>query len=200
MSLGKTTRLEAINTMLGFIGEAPMNSLEDNTGGGDSPIAEQILDEISREVQGQGWEFNTNYDEEHTPDSNKEIILSENVIRADVKVSQYPNVDVSLRGKKLYNRADNTFEFDDPIKLKVVSVVPWDDLPEPARRYITLRSARILQDRQVGSTELTQLGIREEVAALAALREYDAESADYSIFDSHLPAHTISDYRRTTAY
>jgi len=79
-------------------------------------------------------------------------------------------------------------------------LVPWDDLPEPARRYITLRSARILQDRQVGSKELTQIGIREEVVALAALREYDAESADYSVFDSYLPAQTISDYRRTTAY
>ena len=201
MAAGKTTKLEAVNTMLTFIGESPVNSLSDSSGVGDLPIAEQVLDEIDREVQTQGWHFNTTVDVTTSPDAtSNEIVLSHNVVSADVKVGAYTDMDITLRNNKLFNRSKNTFEFTSDLKLTLVSLLPWEDLPEKARRYIVLRSARVLQDRQVGSKELTEIGIREEMVALAALREYDAEGADYSVFDSYLPAQTISDYRRSTAY
>ena len=201
MAAGKTTKLEAVNTMLTFIGESPVNSLSDSSGVGDLPIAEQILDEIDREVQTQGWHFNTTVDVTTSPDAtSNEIVLSHNVVSADVKVGAYTDMDITLRNNKLFNRSKNTFEFTSDLKLTLVSLLPWEDLPEKARRYIALRAARVLQDRQVGSKELTEIGIREEMVALAALREYDAEGADYSVFDSYLPAQTISDYRRSTAY
>ena len=201
MAAGKTTKLEAVNTMLTFIGESPVNSLSDSSGVGDLPIAEQILDEIDREVQTQGWHFNTTVDVVTSPDAtSNEIVLSHNVVSADVKVGAYTDMDITLRNNKLFNRSKNTFEFTSDLKLTLVSLLPWEDLPEKARRYVTLRSARVLQDRQVGAKELTEVGIREEMVALAALREYDAEGADYSVFDGYLPAQTISDYRRSTAY
>lgn len=201
MASGKTTKLEAVNTMLTFIGESPVSSLSDSSGVGDLPVAEKVLDEIDREVQTQGWHFNTTVDVVTSPDADsKEIVLSHNVVKADVKVGAYTDMDITLRNNKLFNRSKNTFEFTGDLKLTLVSLLPWDDLPEPARRYISLRAARVLQDRQVGSRELTEVGIREETVALAALREYDAEGADYSVFDAYLPAQTISDYRRSTAY
>jgi hypothetical protein len=199
-TLGKTTKLQAVNQMLSFIGEAPINSLSDATGVGDVSLAESVLDEITLEVLSQGWHFNTNFDVTHEPDSNKEIVLGEVVLRIDTKVGAYGTMDVTLRGNKLYNRAKNTFEFDDEIKTTEVVALPWDDLPETARRYIVLRAARVFQDRSIGSPELQQTGVQEELVALAALREYDAESSDYSVFDSTLPLKTISDYRRTTAW
>tara|TARA_R110002051_G_scaffold270959_1_gene331388 strand:- start:199 stop:804 length:606 start_codon:yes stop_codon:yes gene_type:complete len=201
MAAGKTTKLEAVNTMLTFIGESPVNSLSDSSGVGDLPIAEQILDEIDREVQSQGWHFNTTVDVVTSPDAtSNEIVLSHNVVKADVKVGAYTNMDITMRNNKLFNRSKNTFQFTADLKLTMVSLLPWDDLPEAARRYISLRGARVLQDRQVGAKELTEVGMREELVALASLREYDAEGADYSVFDSYLPAQTISDYRRSTAY
>ena len=201
MASGKTTKLEAVNTMLTFIGESPVSSLSDSSGVGDLPVAEKVLDEIDREVQTQGWHFNTTVDVVTSPDADsKEIVLSHNVVKADVKVGAYTDMDITLRNNKLFNRSKNTFEFTGDLKLTLVSLLPWDDLPEPARRYISLRAARVLQDRQVGSRELTEVGSREETVALAALREYDAEGADYSVFDAYLPAQTISDYRRSTAY
>ena len=199
-TLGKTSKLTAVNQMLSFIGEAPINSLADNTGAGDDTLAESILDEVTREVLSNGWHFNTNIDVEHEPDANKEINLGDTVLRIDTKVGQYGLMDIVQRGKKLFNRDGNTYEFDDPIKTTEVIELPWDDIPEPARRYITMRSARLLQDRAIGSRELTEIGIREESVALAALREFDADSADHSIFDSSLPARTVSDYRRYTSY
>ena len=193
---GKTTKLEAVNTMLGFIGEAPMASLEENTGVGDAPVAEKVLDEINREIQAQGWLFNTEFDVEFAPAANKELIFSDDIVRVDLERSRYPTIDVTLRGNKLYNRSKNTYEFEDKITGEQVKILGWDDLPELARRYITLRAARVLQDRQVGAEALTQVGVREELAALATLREYDSETSDSSIFDAYLPASTVQSYRR----
>ena len=200
-TLGKTSKLQAVNQMLSFIGEAPVNSLEDAGGVGDVSLAERTLDEVTVEVLSQGWHFNTNYDVVHTPDANKQIVLSDTVLRIDTKVGVYGNMDVSLRGNKLYNRADNSYEFDESeIKTTEVMSLPWEDLPEAARRYITLRSARLFQDRAVGAEDLREVGMREEMSALATLREYDSEASDYSVFDGTLPLKTISDYRRTTAW
>lgn len=200
-TLGKTSKLQAVNQMLSFIGEAPVNSLEDAGGVGDVSLAERTLDEVTVEVLSQGWHFNTNYDVVHTPDANKQIVLSDTVLRIDTKVGVYGNMDVSLRGNKLYNRADNSYEFDESeIKTTEVMSLPWEDLPEAARRYITLRSARLFQDRAVGAEDLREVGMREEISALATLREYDSEASDYSVFDGTLPLKTISDYRRTTAW
>ena len=199
-TLGKTTKLQAVNQILSFMGEAPVNSLADATGVGDVSLAESVLDEITREVLSNGWHFNTNFDVEHTPDSNKEIVLSDTILRIDTDIGRYGTMDITQRGKKLYNRKGNTFEFSDSIKTTEVIELPWDDLPETARRYITLRAARINQDRSLGAPDLQKAGIQEEFGALAALREYDSGSADYSVFDAYLPAMTISDYRKTTSY
>ena len=199
-TLGKTTKLQAVNQILSFMGEAPVNSLDDATGVGDVSLAERVLDEITREVLSNGWHFNTNFDVEHTPDSNKEIVLSAIVLRIDTDHGRYGTMDIAQRGNKLYNRKGNTFEFEDPIKTTEVIELPWDDIPETARRYIVLRAARVNQDRALGSPDLQKIGVQEELTALAALREFDAGSADYSVFDAYLPAMTISDYRKTTAY
>ena len=199
-TLGKTTKLRAVNQILSFIGEAPVNSLEDATGVGDVSLAERVLDEITLEVLSKGWPFNTNFDVEYTPDFEKKINVAESVLRIDTDPGRYGDMDITLRGRRLYNRKGNTFEFDDPIKTTEVIELPWDDIPETARRYITLRAARVNQDRSLGAPDLQKIGIQEELTALAALREFDAGSADYSVFDAYLPAMTISDYRRTTAY
>jgi hypothetical protein len=195
--LGKTNKLEAVNQMLSFIGESPVNSLSDSAGAGDTPLAENVLDEVTREVLSQGWHFNTNYDVTHSPDpTTKEIILSESVLRIDVSLAAYPITDVVMRGQKLYNRAENSYEFTSDLKTIETIELPWDELPEQARRYITLRSARVLQDRTLGAPDLNEIGTREELVSLANLREFDEQSADYSIFDSHLPLKTISAYNR----
>ncbi|SVB25525.1 uncharacterized protein METZ01_LOCUS178379, partial [marine metagenome] len=57
MAVSKTSKLDAINSMLIGIGEAPVNTL--NSGLQEAEVAEIVLDSISREVQSAGWVFNT---------------------------------------------------------------------------------------------------------------------------------------------
>ena len=53
-----TSELQAINTMLSIIGEAPVSSITENLGA-DISIAKQILDESAVDIQSKGWNFNT---------------------------------------------------------------------------------------------------------------------------------------------
>ena len=58
MALATTTKLEAINSMLTAIGESPVNTITQATTT-DVSIALSTLENVSREIQSQGWFFNT---------------------------------------------------------------------------------------------------------------------------------------------
>ena len=51
-----TSKLEAVNSMLGHIGESPVNSISDtNALPISAATAISVLDEVSRSVQAEGW-------------------------------------------------------------------------------------------------------------------------------------------------
>ena len=67
MTLSATTKLQAINTMLSVIGESPVNSFATNATG-DVAISKNILDEVLKEVQTDGWNWNTEHNVEFPVD------------------------------------------------------------------------------------------------------------------------------------
>lgn len=185
--LTKTTQLEAINTMLSAIGEPPVNSLSSQRA--DSLIATQILNEVSREVQSYGWHFNIEYKVVMTPDSSGFIYISENVARVDTDPSQ--ELDIIIRGNRLYNKVTNSYVFTSSITVTRIVMLDFEEIPEPARRYIMIRAARIFMDRMVGSEKHHMFNLQDEVMALGKMREYEMDTADYSIFDEYSTASII---------
>jgi len=182
MALTKTTKLQAINTMLSTVGEPPVNSLSAQRA--DSLIAQNILDEISREVLTYGWHFNTDEDVVMTPDSGTGFIyISDKIVRVDMDRS-YSEYDIVVRGNRLYNRKTNSYAFSESIKVIQIYLMEFEEMPETAKRYITIRASRIFQDRMVGSEKHNAFTVRDEVAALAAMSEYENEVGDYTIFDN----------------
>ena len=184
MALASTTKLNAINTILSAVGEAPINSLT-GTLTADVRLAEAILDETSREVQSAGWHFNTEKDVPLIPNTDNEVEIGTNVARVDLEGSNVDaDFDIVIRGTKLYNRKKLTFTISTTKKYTVVYLLDFTDMPENARRYIMIRAARIFQDRLVGSEKNSMFTRGDEQQALIALRDYEMESADYSIFDN----------------
>ena len=179
-----TTELEAINTILACLGESPLATLGDNASV-EGQMAEQLLSNTSREIQSMGWHFNTEYKVEFTPDADKYVYLTGNTMRMDVEPGEYTSGDIVQRGVRMYDRKNHTYEIDSTIKATVVYGLTWDELPEPARRYIVMRSGRIFQDRMVGSGAHHDFTMIEENAALQALRNWEAESQDASVFDNY---------------
>jgi len=59
----------------------------------------------------------------------------------------------------------------------------FTEIPEVARRYITIKAARLFQERVVGSDNLSAMNRADEQQALFALKEMESENGDYNIFD-----------------
>lgn len=180
----KTTKLEAVNTVLSTVGSSPVNALT-GAQSADTRMAISTLDEVSREIQSVGWHFNTEDDMVLAPDATtSEIVLGDNVVRCDLSEYNTGNMDIVQRGNRLYDRVGHTYAFVNPLKATLVMLMDWDELPEPARRYITIRASRIFQDRMVGSQVHHQYTALDEFQARAALIEFEGDTADHSIFDN----------------
>lgn len=184
MALTKTNKLQAINTMLSAIGEPPVNSLAAQRA--DSLIAQTILDETTRDILSYGWQFNTDENVVMTPETTTGFIyISDSIVRVDIaSTDDTVALEVVIRGNRLYNRLTSSYAFTEALTTTQVTLLDFDEMPEIAKRYVTIRSARIFQDRVVGSSTLHAFEMQDEVAALARLTEYENEVGDYSIFQS----------------
>jgi len=184
MTQATTTKLEAVNSMLTAIGETPVNSITEATTT-DVAIAIQILDNVSREVQQQGWYFNTDLKYKLTPNTDKQIVLPVNCLRVDTTyLSKHYNL--VERSRKLYDREKNTFTIDaESIEVDIVFYLEFENIPEVARRYISLRAARLFQDRMLGSATLHGFHENDEFRALMELKEAEGDIGEHSIFDHY---------------
>jgi hypothetical protein len=180
--MAPTTKLEAINTMLSAIGEAPVTQL--NSGLVEADIAETILESVNREVQGHGFHFNRELNVVFNPDVNDNIVLPANILRADT-TQNTSNPDLIQRGLKMYNRVTSTYNITQAVNLDLVVLLNFEDIPEVAKRYITIRAARIFLDRVVGSATLHGFNQEDETRALLELRDMEAEGQDFSIFNNY---------------
>ena len=177
-----TSKLDAVNTMLSSIGEAPVSSL--SSGLIEAEIAESILDTIDREVQSMGWHFNTELNKSFAQTPAGEILLPADILRADATLkANAPNL--VQRGLKMYDRVNHTFIVGTNAALDVVIQLVFDDLPEVAKRYIVLRATRIFQDRVVGSNTLHDFQEKDEQQALVQLKDFDKAADDHNIFDNY---------------
>ena len=185
-ALANMTELQAVNMMLTTIGEQPIANLNDKAGLQDASIAQDILHNTSRQVQSRGWIFNTDLQKSLSPGSTGKIQIDSNVLRIDATAKVRSNKkDIVERGGFLYDRENNTDVFTDAVKVDYVTFLPFDSLPESARRYIAVKSARIFHDRVVGSGQLHQFFERDELQAWSDLLEYQSEVGDFNIFDDY---------------
>jgi len=188
-----TTSLAAVNSMLSTIGEAPVNSLQ--SGLVDAETAETILNEVSRSVQAHGWNFNSEPDYTVAADTSGHVILPIEFIRADLANSETKyrssKEEYVQRGNKMYDKVKHSFNIGKSLKLDVVVLLQFEQCPEVARRYITVKAARIFQERVVGSDTLSAMNRNDEQESLFALREMEGDNGDYNIFDDYSTASVL---------
>ena len=184
--LKRMSELDAVNMMLMTIGEYKVNDLTNLAGRSDAAIAKDILNNTSRAVQSKGWTFNMDFDVVKVPNGNNQIPLGNSILRIDTtnKVISGDS-DIVERANKLYDREKNTHTFTENVTVNEVILLNFDELPEAARRFIAVRSARIFHDRVVGSGELHRFFQEDEAQAWSELLEYEGNVGDYTIFDSY---------------
>jgi hypothetical protein len=174
-----TTFLEAVNQMLRMMGEAPVNSLDSL----DAPAsvaqqAKDLLQITSRAMQSEGWSFNT--DRQITlvrAAVTDNIVLAPNVSKVVVDQLQYPDLDVVQRGNRLYDRQGSTYVFPYDLVADVTWLLEWEELPEYARFYISIKAGRALQEAIVGDVNLTKIHMAQEAEARASFMEQEASTS-----------------------
>ena len=189
-ALTNMSELQAVNMMLTTIGEQPIANLNDKAGLQDASIAQDILHNTSRQVQSRGWVFNTDLQKILSPDSTSaeggKIKIDSNVLRIDTTAKVRSNkTDVVERAGYLYDREKNTNLFTGAVTVDYVTFLPFNSIPESARRYIAIKSSRIFHDRVVGSGELHAFFQQDELQAWGDLLEYQSEIGDFNIFDDY---------------
>lgn len=106
----------------------------------DAGEAERILDDCELEVQSQGWHYNTRKDVTMTPNGDDEILVDSTVIEIDTYGVDV-EMDVANVGGKLYDLDDNTFSFDDTIKVWYTLRYDFVCIPLQIRTYIAKYAA-----------------------------------------------------------
>jgi hypothetical protein len=177
----KTTELEAVNVCLSLLGESPVNSLAVPYGA-DVANARKLIYEKSKDVQLSGWSFNRESDVTLARNTDNEIVLAPNTIAVDADTD--PAVDVVERDGKLYDRKNHTFVFDHDLKVEIIYMFPFDELPEAARRYIMILAARSFQKRYVGSDIQEAFTRDEQTQAKVTFENREGDSADINILNS----------------
>ena len=180
-----TQELPAINQILSSCGQAPVTTLDQTNP--DVAIAYDTLLQVSREVQSEGWTFNTEYHYEMTRDTNGEVAIPNNMIQIKLtENSANAEFDCIRRSGKLYDRQHHTYDLSDisgdNIECDIVWEFDWVDLPEPIQNYVTARASTFVSQRIVGSTDQYSMLQQQEALARALALEYETQQGQFTFF------------------
>ena len=178
-----TTQLQAINQMLVGIGQAPVVSLD--IANPEIATALSILDSVNREVQGEGWNFNTEINYPFTPDIDGTITVPNGILQiSDNKNSNVQKYQTVLRNGKLYDKIAHSFTFPtaNPLLCDVVFFFDFEDLPQVFQDYIAQRAARVFAGSVVGSKEMFQFNAQDETLLRSNCLAYDTNTSAVNIF------------------
>jgi hypothetical protein len=190
ISYGVSTELDAVNSILMSVGESPVNTLTVQSP--EVAIAQKTLRQVCREIQAEGWSYNTENEYPITLDTNNQCIIPNNVLQIDLNIFQHgKDYDVVRRSDngimKVYDKKGHTFTFTNCNKLyfDIIWMLNFEDLPQVFKDYITTRASRIASNRMVNSQPSAKLLEADEALARASALEYEHKQADHNIFSDY---------------
>ena len=191
------TELSAVNSILGSIGQSPVTTLgtvtTDATNTGQEivntyanpqiALIHNILMEVTKDVQNEGWHFNKEDNVKRTPDENGNYLIPNDYLRFDIHGGLYDrNRDVVRKNGKLYDNVHHTDVFTTDFYFDITYLRNFDDIPSAIQRYIIARASVRAAVQLVSNSDLVQLLQLEEAKTLATAHEYDCEQGDHSFF------------------
>ncbi len=177
------TELSAVNSILGAIGQSPVTSIvKENPEVG---FIYNLLRDSNVDLQNEGWHFNTERHVEYTPDVNGKIAVGNDVLRMDTTDGWVDRThDVVKRNGFLYDKYNHTDDFSDhtTIKLDIVKLIAFEDIPSVFQRYIIYKASRMAATQLVANAQLVQLLTLQEQQARATCQEYECNQGNHNMF------------------
>ena len=192
-TIDNDTELSAVNSILGSIGQSPVTTL--NFTNPETEFIYNILTEVSKDVQNEGWQFNLEENVTKEPptsgsDDNK-ILVGAQEIRVNIHshANQAKLMDTVIRYdsdnvRKVYSLEDNKFDAftEASYKCDIVTLYLFEKIPNVFQRYITYRAAVRAATQLIANPQLVQLLQLQEVTARANCLEYEGRQGDHSFF------------------
>ena len=187
--LTPTTELEAVNVCLANIGESPVSAITGNTTV-DAALARDLVRQVTREVQAHGFYWNTEIAYKLIPNTSENLVLPANILSIDT-VDKDQDKDLVARGRLLYDRRNHTYSFESSVTVDMVVALGFEELPEMCLRYIAIRSARMYQERVMGSGAVSSFNIADEDMARASLLAENMEVEDNNMLTGNRAVYRI---------
>jgi hypothetical protein len=180
MTYQPISELEAVNIILAAVNEPPVNTLTDS-GISEVTQANTLLHNVSRDVQAIGFNWNSEINYPLSPDIHSYLHVPLNVLKID---ASNPTLNYVQRGTKLYDNTNHTYTFKDITKVDIVWFLPFADIPQAARSYITIKAAREFQRLYFGSETSDKLSERDEFNAWLTLNRDEVDSQDFNVLNA----------------
>lgn len=181
------TELQALNRVLVAINQAPVTA----TGSGVNVLvnaAEDILAESKKEIQAEGWWYNTECDVSIS-ESGGAITLPTTALSAD---ATDPSKNYVKRGTTLYDLDNHTATWATgvSVKLTIVYDLAWTDMPDLVASYVAAKAASRLAETYDRDPALVRsLRSREAELRIRMLSEDEKQSdANLLVDDPNLAA------------
>jgi len=175
------TELSSVNSILGIIGQAPITALEFTNP--EVSFIYQLLGEASKDIQNEGWSFNTEFHYPLERNSDNKIPVPNNMLRLDLSDGQVSKFhDPVKRDGFLYDKVKHTNIWDEDISADIVWFFNFEDMPSVFKRYATYKAGTRAATQMVGNPELARLLSAQEIQARAACMEYECNQGDYNMF------------------
>lgn len=180
LQLTPTDELSAVNHIIGTIGEAPIDTI-DNMTDVDAINAYSILQHISRQEQARGWTFNKISHFVLNPDTNNNripwhsdyLFLKDNAGHKLIK-----------HGDFVKDLTTNSLIFKEALDVEAVVFVPFEYLPEAMKNYILTKACFVFQSRYFGDDALTKITQAQIQEAWQYLQEYEIDNNSFSMLDN----------------
>jgi len=169
--------LNAVNDMLGAIGESPVSSLEGDPNA-DVANCRRILAQVNREIQSKGWTFNIEEAAELQPDSFSNLI---EYLPDYLRMTTSGGTIYINRGGYVYDRTAKTDIFTLPIQVDLIRLKQFSEMPECFRSYIVVKASRRFNIRFFGAGELEGSLQEQENDAWAAIQEYELDFGGFNM-------------------
>jgi len=155
-------------------------------------IAQKTLRQVCREIQAEGWSYNTENEYPIDTDTNNQVIVPNNVLQMDLNIFQHgKDYDVVIRSdngvKKVYDKKGHSFVFEncDKLYFDMIWMIDFEDLPQAFKDYITVRASRIASNRMVNNPQSARLLESDEAGLRALALEYETKQGDHNIFNDY---------------
>ena len=174
------TELSAVNSILGSIGQSPLTTLNFNNP--ETAFVYNLLVEANKDIQNEGWHFNSEENIKVTPDATtKYINIPTNYLRYDLHDKRIDkSKDLVRRNGRLYDLVEHTDQFTEDLYLDIVTLYPFADVPPVFQRYIISKASVRAAVQQVANRELAALLQIQEQAARANVMDYECSQGDHN--------------------